>query len=427
MVIVGLWRGLGVAAFAAGLVVVAPAAGAQTDEGGVGAQAAVNQVVSVATGASHSCALLTDRTARCWGDNNTGQLGDNTITSRKQPRLVLNQTGNAPLTNIAALALGDFFTCARMTDATARCWGENDHGQLGDGTMMDRHLPVIVKNGAGTGPVTGVAQLTAGGDTACARFSSAVSCWGENNFGQVGDGSMMDRARPRLVKRPSGIGALGGVSDVAAGGLHTCARISGAVRCWGRNIDGELGNGTSGAPSALPVIVKNVAGTFQLTGTSQIVVGFRHSCAKVSSGAVCWGSHSKGQSGNGDNIFITPKHEFPVRVKNEAGTGLLSGIVALTAYGEHTCARVNLSLRCWGDDNFGKLGDNSGGVRNLPVVVLNEGGYGPLGLVTQASAGGDHTCARFANGTADCWGLNNFFQLGDGTQNPSGLPRPVVY
>ena len=152
---------------------------------------------------------MSDGTARCWGYNGGGQLGDGTTTTRLLPVVVKNSDGTGTLTGMTAIALGNLHTCAWMNDGTARCWGSNGNGVLGDGTSTTRLLPVVVKNSAGTGALTGINQVTPGGSQTCAvmNLTSAV-CWGTNANGQLGDGTTTTRLLPVVVKNPAGSGAL---------------------------------------------------------------------------------------------------------------------------------------------------------------------------------------------------------------------------
>lgn len=147
------------------------------------------------TGLGHACAVTMDRTAWCWGWNPDGQLGDGTMGS---PRPI--PVAVPGLSHIAQLALGFHHSCARLDDGTARCWGSNSHGQLGDGTTVQRLTPVAVLSPSGAGLLSGIVDLHAGWDFSCGLLSSGeVYCWGWNDFGQLGNGTTTDRHRPTRV------------------------------------------------------------------------------------------------------------------------------------------------------------------------------------------------------------------------------------
>ena len=161
-------------------------------------------IQQIAVAGGHVCVLLGDATVRCWGENLVGELGDGTITPRLTPVTVEVSTGVA-LAGVAEIAVGDYFSCARLTNGQARCWGQN--GALGDGTNSNRRRPVAVKNPAGTGPLTNVAQIVTGSRHTCARLTNGQArCWGGSG-GPIGDGTTMIRSRPVTVVAVSGPGA----------------------------------------------------------------------------------------------------------------------------------------------------------------------------------------------------------------------------
>ncbi|MGC9079924.1 MAG: RCC1 domain-containing protein, partial [Nanopusillaceae archaeon] len=190
----------------------------------------VKQKSIIAAGGSHTCALLSDGTVKCWGSNDDGQLGDGTNVYRHTPVIVQN------LSNAIAIAAGESHTCALLSDGTVWCWGYNAFGQLGYGTYFtDRYTPVKVQN------LSNAIAIAAGGYHTCALLSDrTVWCWGSNYFGQLGDGTREDRHTPVKVQN------LSNVIAIAAGWYHTCALLyDGTVWCWGDNDDGQLGDGTN--------------------------------------------------------------------------------------------------------------------------------------------------------------------------------------
>ncbi len=192
----------------------------------------------------------------CWGHNPNGALGDGTTATRYLPVVVKNTAGTGSLTGVSRIVTGRVHTCARLSDGTARCWGANANGQIGDGTTTQRLLPVVVKNPAGSAALTGVVSVVAGGNQTCALITDATArCWGANPDGQIGDGTTTQRLLPVVVKNSAGSGSLTGVTQLAALDFHTCARSNdAAVRCWGRNTNGQLGDGTT-TNRLLPVYV----------------------------------------------------------------------------------------------------------------------------------------------------------------------------
>ena len=386
--------------------------------------AVLEHIVQVAAGGAHTCARISDGTARCWGDNSDGQLGDGTRTDRKLPVKVKNVAGTGPLKHITAISAGLGHTCARISDGTARCWGLNVSGELGDGTRTDRKLPVKVKNVAGTGPLNHITAISAGDFHTCARISDGTArCWGYNLYGQLGDGTDTDGTLPVKVKNVAGTAPLIHVTAISAADFHTCARISdGTARCWGGNSDGQLGDSTR-TDRTLPVNVNDVTGTARLIHVTAISTGDRHTCARLSDGtARCWGENLSGQLGDGTHT----NRKLPVIVKNANGTARLVHVTAISTGDRHTCARISDgTARCWGENLSGQLGDGTRTNRKLPVIVKNANGTARLVHVTAISTGYFHTCARISDTTARCWGNNKDGELGDGTDINRNLPVEV--
>lgn len=264
--------------------------------------ARLGNVTQISAGGSATCARLTSGEARCWGDNGYGQFGSGSLDSSALPVPVRTVTGPGALTRVAQLDLGYYSTCARLTTGEARCWGRNADGQVGDGTRYDRLRPVVVVNANGTGPLTAVRDISVGDFHACAVRSDATArCWGGNGDGQVGDGTTDPRLRPVVVAHPVG-GPLRSVVSVDAGDNHSCARVGGGqVRCWGLNENGQVGTGGLNGPDVLlPSPVRNAAGTGTLVGVTHLDASAGHSCVRVQSGqARCWGQGGSGRLGNG--------------------------------------------------------------------------------------------------------------------------------
>jgi alpha-tubulin suppressor-like RCC1 family protein len=317
-------------------------------------------VSSIATGLSDACAIQSG-VAKCWGDNGDGQVGDDVTVGPQEciggERCAFRPT---PVTGIsgsvARITLGAGFVCAVTTGGAAKCWGLNSDGELGDGTTHDRTRPVGV-----FGLSTGVADISAGTDHACARTNGgAADCWGSNAHGQLGDGTTTDEHKPAAV-----LGLSSGVAAVATGAGHSCAlSTAGAVECWGRNSKGELGDGTT-MDRTTPVPVSGLS-----SGIAAISASGQDTCALTTTGAVkCWGDNSNGQLGDGTAV----SKSVPTAV-----VGLNAGVSAVSVGGTHVCAlRTAGDVRCWGDNDFGELGDGSLTEHHTPVAVSGLGASTP--------------------------------------------------
>jgi alpha-tubulin suppressor-like RCC1 family protein len=404
-----------------------------------------SDVVAVSAGFNHSCALRQDGAVLCWGSNQFGQLGDETLTNRIVPSPVVGLGGPA-----VAVAAGSNTTCVLRGDGDVRCFGANDSNRLGIAAQLIRAVPRLVAGpswasvdagsthtcgvssagaalcfgdnsqmqlGTGT-PIsrplpaavatleTGVVEVSAGWRHSCARTSvGAAVCWGQNLYGQLGD-----LTGPRPVPGPVP-GLSSGVTDIDVGGDHSCAvTATGAALCWGANASGQLGDGTF-VQRANPAPVEGLLST-----VASIVSGQDHSCALRTTGGVkCWGSNAGGQLGNG-GVAVTSN--LPVDV-----VGLTSGATALAAGRFHSCAvTATGAVRCWGSNGAGQLGDGSTVTRPIPVAVA-----GLPATAVAVAAGDDHSCAVLANGSVHCWGASHLGQIGpNALQNsPTAVAVPI--
>jgi alpha-tubulin suppressor-like RCC1 family protein len=279
--------------------------------------------------------------------------------------------------------------------------------------------------------LTGVKAVVGQGQSYCALLTTGrVDCWGFNDNGQLGIGRTKNSSRPAPVVAASGKGVLTGVasvvSDVFGYGSQYCAVLrTGGVDCWGFNLNGQLGNGTTKS-SDKPVAVKGVGGTGLLTGVKAVqpeVYGF---CAALTSGgAVCWGLNVEGELGDNnltgpDTCGATdnPCSTTPVTVVSTSGTGTLSGVASLTGEGETMCALLTTGgVDCWGYGPNGQVGNGDQSGSPFPAVVKGTGGTGTLAGVTSLTGqdNGTNICARLTSGKVDCWGDNTWGELGNGT------------
>jgi alpha-tubulin suppressor-like RCC1 family protein len=384
----------------------------------------VSSVVAtqVSAGGFHTCALRNDGAVECWGEGDHGELGNGASANSSSPVMVSN------LTNVTQVSAGKYHTCALRNDGTVWCWGENQYGQLGNNSTTDSNVPVEVQGVGGTGYLTGVAEVSADGQFTCARLTSGgVRCWGHNQYGQVGNNTTNDAHVPVNVVGVGGTGTLVNVIDIDAGANQTCALISGGtVDCWGYNNDGQLGNGTTNNSSS-PVQVLGSGGAGYLANVTAISGGRLHACALLSDHTVyCWGDNANGELGDG----TTANRSTPVRA------GTITTATSMSAGEYHSCATLSDgTAQCWGAAAFGQVGDGTTSDTSTPVTVIGVGGYGALSGIGNVSAGGgdisetddyEQTCALMADGTVVSWGQNNYGQLGDGTTTMSISPVGVA-
>ncbi len=384
----------------------------------------VASVVSSAdSGDDHSCAVLSDSAVKCWGANSRGQLGDGTHTSSATPVQVVTSPGH-PLENVVQVSAGEDFSCAVLSDHSVSCWGESDYGELGNNAIgSDVLAPAQVVGIAGSGTLSGVSQVSAGGRFACALLTAGtIDCWGDGVNGQIGNGSSggsNDPAYPVHVYKTGTSGALfGSVTSLSAGNSHACAVSAGSVYCWGLDHHGDLGTGATGSESNNPTLVAGISAT-------EVSASYYDTCALLSSGTVdCWGLNHEGELSQGGALPGTDS-STPVPVYSSAATPL-GGVSSIAVGGFHVCARLDSGITdCWGGNGDGELGNGTSANAANPGAVYSSGTT-PLANVSQLSPGMYFTCAVLAGGTVDCWGDNNSGQLGVGGIALSKTPVAVV-
>jgi alpha-tubulin suppressor-like RCC1 family protein len=357
-----------------------------------GPASASGGVAAVSAGQDHTCARTSAGGLKCWGANSAGEVGDGQACG---PYVCATPVDVSGLTSgVAAVSAGHgVYTCALTTAGGVKCWGA-------DGNAGSPHTtPTDV-----SGLTSGVAAVSAGyGHTCALTAAGGVKCWGANTYGQLGNGTIADSSAPVDVT-----GLTSGVAAVSAGVYHTCAvTTAGGVKCWGRNSFGQLGNGTT-TNNSTPVDVSGLA-----SGVAAVSAGDFHTCALTTAGGVkCWGNNGSGRLGNGS----TTSNSTPVDV-----TGLTSGVAGVSAGGQHTCAlTAGGGAKCWGFNFYGQLGDGTITGRDTPVGVSGLGSG-----VAAISAGGGHTCAVTSAAGVKCWGQNDFGTLGDGTTSEHTTPSEV--
>lgn len=334
-------------------------------------------VAVLRAGQRHTCALLESGTAACWGSNDSGQLGLERVAGASAPERVTHVSDGT------ALAAGAFHTCVRTALGEVTCWGANERGQLGRGTTTERERPGAVRG------LTSMVDVAAGAEHTCALSATGqVWCWGDNRVGQLGDGTFEARSAPGPVTN------LDDAIGLAAGYLHTCAlRATGAIQCWGSGALGQLGTGDR-RTSALPSPVFDAESFVELTA------GGLHTCGITASGrARCWGWNERGQ------VALHRSEELPddARLAPEQAAGGVRGR-GIVAGAEHTClVGDDGRAHCWGGNRYGQLGDATLVDRDRDAEV--PGLAGVIGGARLA-AGGQHTCALRSNGDVSCWGAN---------------------
>jgi alpha-tubulin suppressor-like RCC1 family protein len=370
----------------------------------------ITNFASVDAGAYHTCAVLADGTARCWGQGTFGQLGNGSTTGQLSPvGVLLSGTDRAK-----AIDVGDYHSCALIVNGTVRCWGANTTGQLGNNTTTNSSMPVVVLSGGVA--MTNVSSIAAGGafvgssveGTTCATLASGgARCWGYNGFGQLGNGTNTNQSQAVAVS------SISNVARVSVGADFACSLgATGTMTCWGDGSNGRLGTGTT-ASQTTPVAVSNL---YASEGVTTMAGTYASECARFSNGRVrCWGYNNAGQLGIGTTVS-TPYPELAVMQTNTTLTNLTSVAMTYT----HACAtRADGSVVCWGYNAYGQLGDASTANSTQAVTVAG------LSNAIAVATGWNHSCALIADGTIKCWGYNGYGALGNGTTTDSFTPVTV--
>jgi alpha-tubulin suppressor-like RCC1 family protein len=300
-------------------------------------------LTAISAGALHTCALGTTGAAFCWGDNNRGQLGDGTTTNSDVPVPV---GGGHRFTSISA---GAYYTCGMTASRQVWCWGDNTSGQLGDGTTTSSDVPVHLQ---ASGVLAGktVTQLATAGLTACVLASGLPYCWGDDGTGELGDGSITSSDVPVAVDT-SGVLAGKTLTQITGALFAACVRDSaGNVYCWGDDTYGQLGDGNPFTQSDVPVAAVTGSRFGHIQAGGEVVCGLRRGHEW------CWGRDDSGQLGDGQ----TPDYSLtPVQA---VSTGVLAGqtLIQVAPADGLTCAiTATARVFCWGENFYGQLGNGT--------------------------------------------------------------------
>lgn len=343
--------------------------------------------VSVACGGAHSCAVMSNQTAYCWGENLEGELGAGDSLDRAAPVRV----DAGP--NIVEMALGAHHSCARFADGTVSCWGRNDVHQVGtpDASSAAVLTPQPVSD------VSGAVALTSGADFTCALDSDGgATCWGSSSDYQLGlENSSMTPSPPMPVpSSPYG--------HIVAGYRHTFASSPLGLYGWGSNADSEVVNSSQGYPLNVPKLVT--------TQTEQgLALGAVHTCAIFDGGVQCWGGNPFGQLGNaGPGVYPTN------------AVKLVGNAKSICAGAHYTCALLtDGGVTCWGANDTWQLGSPDAGTLALTSRVAI-----PASPVTDLECGDSHACA-IAGAKVYCWGQNDGGQVSRPSSSPLLTPTHV--
>jgi alpha-tubulin suppressor-like RCC1 family protein len=399
--------------------------------------------LAVATGGAHACVRRAGADVVCWGENSAGQLGTGDGARRRSaasdPPLEAPPLGS-PVRDVAA---GGAHTCVLLEGGFLKCWGENDSGQLGLGDTErrgDEPGEIAALPAVDLGSDRVASAVTAGSRHTCALLEGGtIKCWGANESGQLGLGDTENRGDDSLELGENLRTALltPDVPAIAldAGAAHTCAVLSnGRVTCWGANAVGQLGTGDTeshganalGPGASLPHVLIDPARRATAVGA-----GGDHSCALLDDGSVvCWGYNRAGQLGVGDSANRSGRAENGEMDLAAVDFGASRSALGIAVGASHSCALLSdRAVKCWGINGRGTLGLGSTEMGRgddpaelgdaLPVVDLGSRDGVPWPAAA-LDAGIEFGCAVLDGAVVKCWGLNASGQLGLGDSETRG-------
>ena len=416
-------RILTIAALIAGMLTVAPAASVSAETGGGTSTATRASMGLIAAGDRTNCTVVNEKVA-CWGDNNRGQIGDGTLSSRNIATYVPGLTG------VQSVAVSERNTCVIVTGGGVKCWGDNTYGQLGNGTTnsVSSTSPVdVCAVGSCASTLTGATQLSMGFGFACALLSDGtVTCWGSNNRYQTGSGAIT-----MTQVWPAPVNGLTGVFAISSGEQHTCAATTGGgLTCWGDNTYGQLGNGTASGTKVESLVTVDRAG---VTGVTAVAATKHATCVIAASSKVkCWGGDSANELGydsgqSSPNTYSFPMFGSPTVTPVHTPVTPQLGGTDITAKaiegGTRAVCIISTSdaLACWG--SITGNGTSTGGTNFGSAFSSNW--VSGMTAVTNVSVGTSSVCATNA-GTVKCWGSGPFGELGDNNVTNGSSPLAAV-
>jgi hypothetical protein len=403
-----------------------PKKAASTDDGG---PPPTLQAQAIAVAASHACAVVKaapespeNGTIRCWGANDSGQLGtDPQVVPASSTPVAVAGRQTPEQANVATLALGTSYSCAITLDAYLLCWGLVPYdSEVFPQEDTPAYEPSVMLFATNPLDVTNASVTDTGG--CCTRPDVSLLCWGpEVTTSTSADGG--------VTKLDGGVSVDDQISKVAIGRAHACAiAIANSsdtdVECWGINDRGQ-----AGSPSPARVTIPQRMGIGPMGAIDSVYAGGDDSCALLVDGRLfCWGAGDRGQLG-----LASPSADSSTPVPIAIPSPTSAKPKAIAVGDGHVCARLeDTTVWCWGDNSSSQLGEGPGGPASSPTPVQVYRAAGnpphPLSYVTNIAAGGRTTCATsFKDGHAWCWGANESGQAGQSGAAPVPYATPVTW
>ena len=401
------------------------------------------KVIKVGVGNGFSCVLLSDRTVKCWGKNEYGQLGlDHTLITGVEDSQTINF---GTLEGVLDLSVGHNHSCVLLVSGKTKCWGRNEFGQLGVGTTTNHgtsagSMAALLEINFGSNKKA--IQIAAGYSTTCAVLEDGSSrCWGFNINGVAGQGNQDLMYSPSALNLNLGTGTT--VRSIDSNGVNACAILTnGQVKCWGtatahgQGVPQTLGILGGQMGDALPYVK---LGTANVLDPMKIVSGSLHSCALMYNGLVkCWGANSYGQLGmnipGGYKGLVASDMGENLPFLEFGGSKYVRDIASGGFGSNSTCALLtNGEMKCWGRNLEGQLGISQ---RAAPKDIIGDDAdevsasmpaisFPSFKKVRSINLGSATTCAVMIDGSVYCFGENSMGQCGIENSTPS-IPNPVL-
>ncbi len=385
---------------------------------------------------AHTCAIFSDHSLKCWGENGNGQLG---LESKAQQGDDPSEIENLPAVflgdgrTVQKVSLGSQFTCALLDDGSVKCWGLGNYGQLGQentsqiGISLDQ-----MKNLQPIKLGQKAMDISAGSAHACAVLEDrSLKCWGYNSSGQLGynhKNNIGDKVNS--ISTLVSVNLLGqAVKSVSLGQNHTCVLLmNNKIKCWGYNAQGQLGLESKINQGDDPNEMENLPYVYTdlRYPPKNIQAGNNFTCVLLDNDSVkCWGENNQGQLGQDSNLSYGP-NSGDMAVLKPINFGLGRTVKSLSVGGSFSCALLdNDRVKCWGNNNQGQLGQNSRVIISSPdmryaLKITPTVFVGQDRSVKSVSAGFNFTCAILDNNQTKCWGNNGNGQLGQNSKTPYG-------
>lgn len=387
-----------------------------------------SKYTSVSSGGRHTCGLTSDGTAYCWGNNEYGELGNNSTTNSSIPIVIADSTDGNVL-RFSDISAGENHTCGLTLTGKAYCWGYKMTSVIADQFQKKPVAAPVLANGTSLS----FASISAGNNHTCALTKTgAAYCWGDNYQSKLGISSTISPDVLVAVSAPLNSASLKFLS-IDAGNSHNCGvAVGGSAYCWGSNENGVLGNSNS-KESGNPVVVTDKGK--QTISFLSISAGGRHTCVlSTSYKTYCWGRNDYGQLGNGTaQNSSTPIAVLPPSNTTNPSTQTTTVpskskpvFSSFTVGIEHICGLTAKGVAyCWGNNKYGQLGNNSTADSNRPVLVSNPDNGNRL-FFSSITAGAYHTCGESQSGKAFCWGASSNGALGNNSESNSSIPVEVI-